>query len=55
MTYEERTIFLEHLIQKIHGILDREAKVDLIICFGRIDKMTGEHLYPQVQIREFGL
>ena len=55
MTYEERTIFFEQLLQKLHVLLDNETKADVLVMLGRTDKTTGEKIPPQVQVREFGL
>ena len=51
----DRKAFLERLTARIHLLLDRKVKADVLIYLGRKDERTGEELPPVVQVMEHGL
>lgn len=53
MTSAERQVFIERLLARLHDLLDRGVKADILVMVGRRDRSTGELRFPQMQIREF--
>ena len=50
-----REEFLKRLIARLHLLLDRKVKADVLIYLGRTDERTGEERPPIVQVMEHGL
>jgi len=50
-----REPFFAKLYTRLQELIATHTKADVVILTGRMDKQSGEHVSPQVQVRVYGV